>query len=296
MPRPEITCIADLKCAIGEGLFWDDATQALYFVDIPAGRLYRRADGDGALTSWSFDEPLGCLALDRSGRAVLALKSGIARVDLDSGERTAISGPEPGRPQNRYNDGAIDRQGRFWIGSMKMDPPAERSGAFYRLDNVRSVDRVFDGYYTTSGLAFSPNGRTMYLSDSYPDVRTIWAYDYDPADGVPSNKRVFFDTRAVAGRPDGATVDANGCYWMAGVSGWQLVRLTPAGRIDRVVDVPVEKPSRPAFGGPRLDVLYFTSLRSGLAPGSEKRQPQAGGVFAVHGLGQTGLAQPRFAG
>ena len=289
----EITCVADLTCGVGEGVFWDQATQALWFVDIPAGRLYRLASG--TLDHWDFGEPLGCLALDRSGNPVLALTHDIVRVDLASGARTLLARPEPDRA-NRFNDGAVDRQGRFWAGTMKLGPPPARTGAFYRLDADHMVTRFWDGTFTTNGMAFSPDGRTMYLSDSNPEVRTIWACDYDTDSGMPTNKRVFFDTRQVAGRPDGATVDADGCYWMAGVGGWQLVRITPAGIVDRIIDMPCEKPSRPWFGGPRLDILYVTSIGAGLTPGTEQRQPQAGGLFAIHGLGITGLAQPRFAG
>ena len=153
-----------------------------------------------------------------------------------------------------------------------------------------------DEVYTTNGLAFSPDGRTMYLSDSNPSVQTIWACDYDPDTGEPSNRRVFFDARAVAGRPDGGTVDADGCYWMAGVSGWQLVRLTPRGEIDRIVEMPVERPTKPMFGGTNLDTLYVTTIGSKLTPGTETKQPQAGGLFAVRGLGITGVPQVRFAG
>ncbi|MCA0422270.1 MAG: SMP-30/gluconolactonase/LRE family protein [Proteobacteria bacterium] len=290
----EITCICDLKSEVGEGAFWDEATQALHFVDIPAGILYRLKDG--RLAQWAFNEPLGCLALDRSGDPVLALTSGITRVNLATGARQVIAHPEAHLPGNRFNDGVVDRQGRFWLGTMKRQGPPEPTGTFYRLDGDGRVTAFWDGIFTTNGLSFSPDGRTMYLADSNPGVRTIWACDYDPATGTPGERRVFFDTRQVAGRPDGATVDADGCYWMAGVGGWQLYRITPTGVVDRVIDMPCEKPSRPWFGGPKLDILYVTSLAAGLTPGTEARQPNAGGLFAVHGLGVTGLPQPRYAG
>ena len=290
----EITCVVDLKCDVGEGLFWDAETQVLWFNDIPAGRLYRLKDG--ALNHWDFGEPLGCMALDGAGHMIVALKHDIARVDLATGNRTLLARPEPERSENRFNDGAVDRQGRFWGGTMKMGLPTARTGAFYRLDADHTITRFWDNTFTTNGMAFSPDGRTMYLSDSNPEVRTIWACDYDPDTGTPHNKRVFFDTRQVDGRPDGATVDADGCYWMAGVSGWQLVRITPQGKVDRIIPMPCEKPSRPWFGGPRLDVLYVTSIGAGLTLGTEQRQPHAGGLFAIHGLGITGLSQPRFAG
>ena len=296
MSKPEISLAADTKCQTGEGLFWDDAAQALFFVDIPAGRLFRLDPDSGALKTWDFGEPLGCLALDRQGRAVLALKSGITRFDFSSGERTLLAHPEANRPQNRFNDGAVDPAGRFWLGTMAMSPPPQASGAFYRLDADLRVTRFFDGTFTTNGLAFSPDGRLMYLSDSNPEVRSIYVCDYDISTGGPSNRRLFFDTRAVAGRPDGATMDSEGCYWMAGVGGWQIVRLTPAGEVDRIIDVPVERPSRPSFGGANMDTLFVTSIGAGLTPGTEARQPWAGGVLRIDGLGVAGLAQPRFAG
>ncbi len=290
----EITCVADLKCATGEGLFWDQEGQALWFVDIPVGELFR-LKGE-KLDRWNFGEPLGCLAIDREGHPVLALKSGLVRMNLTTGTHEMLANPESDRPGNRFNDGTVDRQGRFWLGTMKLGGPPERTGAFYRVDADRHVTRFFDQTYTTNGLAFSPDGRTLYLSDSNPEVRTIWACDYDVANGTPSNKRVFFDTRAVAGRPDGGTVDADGCYWMAGVGGWQLLRLTPKGTIDRIIDLPIERPTRPWFGGADLDVLYVTSIGANMSAGTEARQPKAGGLFAITGTGVKGLAQPRFAG
>jgi sugar lactone lactonase YvrE len=286
----------DVRAAVGEGLLWDAEERALFWVDIPRGRLHRFDPETGAARHWDLGEPVGCAFLRRAGGMVVALRSGLALFDLETGAATPLLAPEPDRPANRPNDGTIDPRGRLWLGTMKTDPPAEPTGAFYRIDPDRSWRRLLDGFYTTNGLAFAPDGRTLYLSDSHPSVRRIWAFDHDPATGAIANRRLFFDTRAVAGRPDGATVDAEGCYWMAGVGGWQLVRLTPQGRVDRIVPLPVERPSRPAFGGPRLDVLYVTSIGIGLAPGSEPRQPWAGALLAVHGLGVCGLPMPRFAG
>ncbi|MDF1790424.1 MAG: SMP-30/gluconolactonase/LRE family protein, partial [Thalassobaculaceae bacterium] len=160
------------------------------------------------------------------------------------------------------------------------------------LDPDATSPLILDGLYIQNGLAFAPDGRTLYLSDSHPTVRTIWAFDYDLETGTPSNRRVFFDTRLVDGRPDGAAIDADGCYWMAGVDGWQVVRITPAGEVDRIVSVPVQKPTCLAFGGARLDTLYLTSMGPGLiSPSTEDRQPQAGGLFAF-APGVAGYAPP----
>lgn len=290
----EITCVAPTRSKVGEGAVWDAQTGVLWWVDIPAGLIYRYDASDGSNTCFDFGEPVGCLAVRSLGGLVLATKSGFWTFDPVTGTRNHLSDPEAHLPLNRFNDGATDMQGRFWAGSMKDGGDPEPLGAFYRLDPDHSVTPWKDSIYTTNGLAFSPDGRRMYFSDSNPAVRTIWVADYDGDTGTPGAPRVFFDTRQVAGRPDGGTVDADGCYWQAGVSGWQLYRITPDGRIDRTIDVPVEKPTKPMFGGPDLDTLYFTSIGVGLDP--ERPQPLAGSLFALTGLGVTGVPQTRFAG
>lgn len=289
----EIACALDAGAEVGEGALWDVREQALFWVDIPQGRLHRFDPASGENRTWELGEPIGCLALREQGGAVVALQSGFYFFDFANGTRTPVIDPEADRPQNRFNDGATDRQGRFWAGTMRMGEPAPE-GAFYRLDPDRSCTRWQDGIFTTNGLAFSPDGRTMYCSDSNPQVRTIWACDYDPASGAPGPRRVFFDTRAVAGRPDGGTVDADGCYWMAGVGGAQLLRLTPAGRIERIVEVPLARPSKPAFGGPNLDVLFVTTI--GRDQQAVPGQPRPGALLAITGLGAHGVPEARFGG
>jgi sugar lactone lactonase YvrE len=268
----------------------------LWWVDIPAGLIHTLNPETGAHTSSDFGEPVGCLAVRDGGGLVLATKTGFWFFDPKTGDRQHISSPEADQPDNRFNDGATDLQGRFWAGSMREGGGAEPHGRFYRLDPDLSVTPWKGEVFTTNGMAFSPDGRTMYYSDSNPSVRTVWAADYDPDTGTPTNARVFFDTRAVAGRPDGGTVDADGCYWIAGVSGWQLYRITPDGRLDMTIDMPIEKPTKPMFGGRNLDTLYVTSLGANITPGTQALQPDAGGLFAVTGLGVTGVQQTRFKG
>jgi len=293
MAQPEIACALAAGAEVGEGALWDVEEQALFWVDIPAARLHRFDPASGESRTWELGEPIGCLALREQGGAVVALHSGFHLFDFETATKTLIIDPEADRPLNRFNDGATDRQGRFWAGTMRMGEPAPE-GAFYRLDPDHSCIRWQDGIFTTNGLAFSPDGRTMYCSDSSPQVRTIWACDYDPATGAPGPRRVFFDTRAVAGRPDGGTVDADGCYWMAGVGGAQLVRLAPAGRIDRIVELPLARPSRPAFGGPGLDVLFVTTI--GRDQQAVPGQPRPGALLAITGLGVQGVPEIRFGG
>jgi sugar lactone lactonase YvrE len=292
----QIDCVVDAKAETGEGAFWDVERQLLYWVDIPRGEINSFDPSSGENRSQRIDEPVGCLAPTVKGDLLLATRSGFWRFDSETGEKTSLHDPEADRPANRFNDGATDPRGRLWAGTMKDGGEPSADGAFYRLDPDLSSTKWIDGIFTTNGLAFSPDGKTLYCADSNRSVQTIWAADYDLDSGEPGERRVFFDARAVAGRPDGGTVDADGCYWMAGVSGWQLVRLTPEGEIDRIVELPVERPSKPMFGGKDLDLLFVTSIGTGLTPGSEERQPNAGGLFAITGLGVQGLEQARFAG
>ncbi|BBU58375.1 gluconolactonase [Mameliella alba] len=290
----EITCVAPVGAGVGEGAVWDDRAQCLWWVDIPAGVIYRYDPVTGENRTIEYGEPVGCLAVREQGGLVLATKSGFWLFDPETGAREAIHDPEAHLPDNRFNDGATDAQGRFWAGTMKDGGEPEALGAFYRLDPDGAVTAWRDGIFTTNGLAFSPDGRRMYFSDSNPGVRTIWACDYDTTTGTPGEPEVFFDTRSVPGRPDGGTVDAEGCYWQAGVSGWQLYRLSPEGEVLMTIDMPVEKPTKPMFGGPDLATLYVTSIGARLS--DDPAQPDAGGLFAIAGLGVTGLPQPRFQG
>ena len=187
------------------------------------------------------------------------------------------------------------RAGRFWAGTMKDGGTPEKQGRFYLLDTDLSLSSMNKTVYTTNGMTFSPDGQTMYISDSNKLTRSIWSCSYDIATGRPDQLSCF-DTRQVAGRPDGGTVDAEGCYWMAGVRGWQIYRISPEGELLFTLDVPVEKPTKPMFGGQNLDVLYLTSIGFGLTEGTEDSQPDAGGLFAITGLGVAGLPQPRSKG
>jgi sugar lactone lactonase YvrE len=193
----------------------------------------------------------------------------------------------------RFNDGRCDRQGRFWAGTMVMNMGlASNAGALYRYEPVGGLQQMLAGFVTPNGLGFSPDGRTMYLSDSHPSVQMIWAFDYDVATGTPSNRRVFVDMKPLPGRPDGAAVDEDGCYWICGNDAGLVHRFTPDGRLDRSLAVPVKKPAMCAFGGAGLDTLFVTSIRPEGVDLSD--QPLAGGLFAIH-PGVRGLAEPAFA-
>ena len=292
----KIECVASTRSQVGEGAYWDDRDEVLWWVDIPAGLIHCFDPATGHNRTIDYGEPVGCLAVREQGGLVLATKTGFWLFNPQTGDREAIYDPESHLEMNRFNDGSTDRQGRFWAGTMKDGGEPEPIGRFYRLDPDLRVTNGPGEIHTTNGLAFSPDGKRMYFADSNPNVRTIWQCDYDVATGEPGPREVFFDTRQVAGRPDGGTIDSQGCYWQAGVSGWQVYRISPAGEVLMTIDMPIERPSKPMFGGKNLDILFVTSLGVGLTAGTEDRQKEAGSLFAITGLGVRGIAETRFAG
>ena len=288
--------IVDARNGTGESPVWHPKEQALYWVDIPARQLHRWQAADGAHQVWQGDEMLACIARAGDGW-VAGMQSGIfqlrAKADgsLDS---RLLAGVQHARAGMRFNDGRCDRQGRFWAGSMLLDmQQGAHVGALYRLDGEGQVHLQQDGMIVPNGLAFSPDGRRMYLSDSHPNVQKIWVFDYDIDSATPHGKRLFVDMRGYPGRPDGAAIDQDGCYWICANDAGQIHRFTPDGRLDRSLDVPVKKPSMCAFGGANLDTLYVTSIRPAGTDLSD--QPLAGGVFALT-PGTKGLEEPAYRG
>ncbi|MBX8483483.1 glucurono-1,5-lactonase [Pseudomonas cichorii] len=289
--------IFDARNATGESPVWSVREQALYWVDIPAGRLYRWNAADNRTQSWKAPQMLACIAAHSSGGWIAGMESGLFHLQPGEGENltsTLLAGVEHGQPGMRFNDGRCDRQGRFWAGTMLLDMAAGvPAGALYRYSaGQQQLNAQLQGYIVPNGLGFSPDGKTMYLSDSHPSVQKIWAFDYDTDSGTPHDRRLFVDMNDYPGRPDGAAVDSDGCYWICGNDAGLIHRFTPQGRLDRSVTVPVKKPTMCAFGGSGLDTLYITSIRPG---GDIGDQPLAGGVFAFR-PGVTGLEEPIFQG
>ena len=256
--------LGSVRNLVGESPLWSVAEQALYWVDIEGRRLHRFDWNRGAEQSWPMAERIACIALHAGGGLIAAMETGIFHLRMaDSGDATAVllhaaTFPRAGM---RFNDGRCDRAGRFWVTSMVMDMSlAANDGALYCCDRQGlSAPRV-TGLVTGNGLGFSPDGGTMYLSDSHPTVRQIWAFDLD-AGGAATQRRAFGALPPSAGRPDGAAVDAEGGYWICGNDGGQVHRFLPDGRLDRSIQVPVSKPSMCAFGGPEMNQLFITSIK-----------------------------------
>ena len=295
---PSAELVVDARNATGESPVWLAAEQALYWVDIPARRLQRWRAADGRVDRWQADEMIGCVAPHAAGGFLAGLESGLFRLQPQpdgSLPQQRLAGVAHGAAGMRFNDGRCDRQGRFLAGTMVLDMAAGRAaGRLYRYS--AGTDRaaaLLEGLIVPNGLAFSPDGRTLYLSDSHPSVQKIWVFDYDTETGLPANRRLFVDMQPLPGRPDGAAVDADGCYWICGNDAGLVHRFTPAGRLDRSLALPVRKPAMCAFGGAGLDTLFVTSIRPAGVDLAD--QPLAGGLFALR-PGVRGLPEPAFAG
>lgn len=280
--------IGDTLDLLGEGPVWCPREQALYWVDIRAPAV-RRLGPDGAVTTWPMPEQVGSIALRESGGILVALQSALSVFDPATGAITRLADAPGHGPGLRFNDGKCDRQGRFWVGTMRAGE-AQVPGFLYRLDGA-GCTAVLDGIGIPNSLCWSPDGRTMYFTDS--PKRVIWAFPYDPATGAIGECRDFATLPAplVA---DGGTVDAEGYLWSANYNGWRVTRFAPDGRVDRIVPVPASNITSCAFGGPDLGTLFITSAYQGLDDAARAQQPAAGGLFAID-VGVKGLPEPRFA-
>ncbi len=276
---------------LGESPVWSDDEQCLYWVDINGKAVHRFDPATGADAARGTPGRPGSLALlGEPGRLLLAMEHEVGRFEWGTATFTPWLELEPAGTGNRMNDGRTDRAGRFWVGSMYENTRAGKStGMLHLVEPAGTAATVRTGLGVSNGLAFSPDGTVMYHADT--GLKTVWAYDYDTATGARSNERVFLDFSTLPGKPDGACVDADGCYWIACVRGWAVARITPDGEVDRIIELPVEMPTMPAFGGPDLGTLYLTSI----AVPADPEQPLSGGLLALD-VGVHGLPEPLFAG
>ncbi len=290
----EWRCVLDARAIVGEGPVWSPQEQALYWVDILGPALHRFDPATGADRAWPMPAPIGCLGLCRSGDAALvALKTGVHRFSFATGSLTFVVHPEEGVTGNRYNDGKVGPDGRFWFGSMDDTPARAKVAALYCLDPGGACRRMVDGLSCSNGLAWSPDGRIMYLADSRgPWVR---AYDYDLITGDIANPRLLAEPDHDVGRPDGGAVDMDGFYWSAGVSAGRVNRFAPDGTLVQSIPVPIPTPTCCCFGGPDMKTLFITSLRQNVAPEVLAATPMTGSLFAAE-VDVPGVPVARFAG
>ena len=287
MTRSDEVRVAIVSAALlGESPLWHPREQVLYYADIPGHTLQRFDPKNGELRHWQFDTDVASLAPRLNGTLLLAMRDGLWRFDPASGERSRVAEPPYDPTVERFNDGKCDPQGRFWVGTI-YEPREPPLAALHCLSHGK-LERQVGGLTVANGLAWSPNGRTIHWSDT--KAHTIYAADFDPASGALSRRRVFASfpfkqpgqaLETYGGRPDGAAMDAEGCYWAAMFEGQRLIRLSPDGELIREVALPVRCPTMPCFGGPDLKTLYITTARENRPATELIEQPYAGCVLAL---------------
>jgi sugar lactone lactonase YvrE len=271
---------------LGESPFWHPDEAALFWVDIPGKSLNRWHPASAVHRLWPLPTEPGCCAPLPGGDVLLALRDGLFRFDLASGQRSRLAAPTYDPKVERYNDGKADPQGRLWVGTI-YEPRDAPKAALYRWA-AGKLKKVATGVTVSNGLAFSPDGCTLLWSDTA--AHRIDALDLDPVEGSLSRQRVFAqfplktpgqDLASYGGRPDGAAMDADGCCWVAMFEGQRLLRLAPDGAVLQSVQLPVQCPTMPCFGGPDLRTLYVTTARLNRPAGELAAQPWAGCVLSA---------------
>lgn len=289
----EIKPIVDCKTVLGEGPLWDVETQKIHWIDSLGNRIFRADENGNGVESWSVPANIGSMALRKDGGAVLSLADGFYLFDFETGKSELLHRIEHAGPTVRLNDGKVDKRGRFVAGSMDTTEEAPL-GVLYSLGTDHKVTRIDDQITVSNGPCWSPDHKIFYFADSRS--RAIWAYDYDLDTGAVANKRKFCDFGPEDGLPDGATVDAEGCVWSAGVYKSKIHRFDPSGKRMQVIDMPVVCVASVMFGGPALDRLYVTCMLRAPVPGVVETGPLAGSLFVIDGLGVKGLPEYRFGG
>jgi sugar lactone lactonase YvrE/DNA-binding IclR family transcriptional regulator len=285
--------VGSARALLGEGPIWSTRDQALIWVDILAPAVHWHTPAD----KHSRHTPLGTMVSmampQASGGLLLATPGGLMNLDTEDGALRLVAHPEAERSGQRYNDGKCDRLGRLWISSMDMGAAPNR-GALYRVDPDGSAQRMDSGFTVPNGLGFSPDNRRLYFTDTFR--KTIYQYDFDFAAGTIAQRRpmIVFDDKD--GKPDGLTVDSEGCLWVAVWDAWRVSRFSPEGEELMRIRLPVPRPTSCCFGGPALRTLYVTSASVRLSSDALAAAPLSGALFALEVPGVSGLPEVGFTG
>jgi sugar lactone lactonase YvrE len=294
MSADAVKCVLKAEAVVGESPVWCVQEEALYWVDITGQKIHRFHPAAGANDTFRLPQPVTCVALRQRGGLLATLRKDFAFFDPRTEALRVLARVEEDKPDNRFNGGKCDRQGRFWAGTMNGKHWDAPSGSLYRLDAGLRVTRAQTECVCANGLDWSPDGRVLYFTESF--VYSIFAYDFDAVTGEIANRRLFASVDKDSGAfPDGLTVDAEGGVWSVHNAVGRVVRYTPAGKIDRVVQLPVPRPCGCAFGGEKLDVLYVTTARETMTADQLAKAPLSGSLFAVT-PGVRGLPPSCFAG
>ena len=277
----EVEHLVNINNSLGEGPLWNVKEQKLYWIDILEKKFFTYDPHINQHKTFTLNGTPGCLAFHESGKLLFATEKGFAIWDGDRfshlRDNTAY------QPANRFNDGAVDRRGRFWAGTSSDDPV----NSLYRLDNDGDVTIMERDIYISNGIGWSPDNKTMYYSDSGGGGH-VFAYDFDLDSGTIENRRVFIKPGGTDAVADGLTVDSEGCLWIAFWDGWKVARYDPDGQLIAEIRMPVQRPTSCNFGGTNLDELYVTSAAVGM---DLTEQPQAGDLFRI-AAGVKGLPEP----
>jgi sugar lactone lactonase YvrE len=286
-PSQDITALDAPASLLGESPLWHPTEQRLYWTDIPGKALHCHDPATGRHRHWPVEAEVGSLAPMRDGGLLLARRDGLWHFDPETSHRHPLAKAPYDPSQERFNDGKCDPQGRFWSGTL-YEPRDPALAALYCYERSMGLRRVVGDITVGNGLGWSPDGRTMYLSDT--KAHTIYAHDFDGASGQIGTRRVFArfepkrpdqDLDTYGGRPDGAAVDAEGAYWCAMFEGQRLLRLSSEGQVLREIRLPVRCATMPCFGGPDLKTLYITTSREKRPADELATQPWAGRVLTL---------------
>jgi len=290
-----IEAVGHAPAALGECPVWSERDQALYWADIDGRAIHRLDPSSGATMSKALPGRPGSFVLTTDpNRLLVASEHELVVLDWSTSDVVSWRQLEKAGTGNRLNDGRCDPAGRYIVGSMYADTNAgEWTGALYRVEPSGDATTLCSDIGVANGLAFDPERQRMYFADTPTD--RVLVFDYDSDTGEATNERVFLDYSSLPGKPDGACVDADGCYWSASVYGWAVIRVTPEGVVDRRIELPVQKPSMPAFGGSDLSTLFVTTIGAGgtvpSEPGRDGFQP---GELLALDVGVRGRPEPLF--
>lgn len=278
------------RCGLGEGPVWDADNHKLYWVDIDHHKVFHGDPATGTYQEYTFDVPITALGIRQKGGLIFATARGFAVWDQKSSAFQNLGEPEAGKPNARFNDGAVDRTGRFWAGTMT---ETDATSALYRLDMDHHIQRMEQGITISNGMGWSPDNRYFYFTDT--NQRAIYRYDFNPVTGEIQNRTIFATVAPGQGVPDGLTVDQEGFIWSVRCGGGKIVRYNPNGKIDREIPTPVSSPTSITFGGDHLDELYVTTSASLINPALGLDDTQAGCTFQFY-PDITGLPEPFYEG
>jgi sugar lactone lactonase YvrE len=271
--------VLDVQNTLGESPVWSSDQQVLYWVDILEKKIWCCDPDGGNVRSWSLPFTVGSMGRCHDGRLVLATGQGFYLFSLTHGTLQLLGHPESHLMTNRFNDGKVSPEGRFWAGTMDDRADKHPVGSLYRLNHDMQIHKMAEGVKVSNGLAWSPDGTVMYHSCSRSEK--IYSHEYDPITGQIGPRRLHVDVHSEWGRPDGAAVDRDGNYWSCGAGKGRINCFDASGQLIAYFVTPTPHPTMPCFGGRDLKSLYFTSSREGYTQDMLLQYPMAGDLFKV---------------